>query len=270
MSSPSRQMARVGANEGANESKGARGFHRREFLLASALFTASPWLPQAFAQSSRREGLAKALPLTVGYFEASETLRSMKQLPRIVRQPVNREAKGERSPRIVPAASLPIGDSELLYHPLSVTVLGLYPPAALTPKQIKQLPRAIDLEIWFPPLDVRRPEPLLFNAWSLRRQPTWSPSPPVHFTFPIDPTSPFELALSTVDELGVRQTSVAQFAIDPIAGAPRLRRGLYLLPLRHDAWGTSALLSELVQPAAAIERASILVSIESGPDEVSE
>ncbi len=244
-----------------------RGFHRREFLLAGALFAASPWLPQAFAQSSPPNKLAKALPLSVGYFEASDTLRSLKQLPRIVRLPVDREAKGGRSPQIVPAASLPIGDSELLYHPLSITVLGLYPPAALTPKQTKLLPRAIDLEIWFPPLDVRRPEPVMFNAWSLRRQPVWSPSPPVHFTFPIDPTSPFELALSTVDELGVRQTSVARFAIDPIAGAPRLRRGLYLLPLRHDAWTSGVSLSELVRPTVAIERASLLLSIESGPDE---
>ena len=79
--------------------------------------------------------------------------------------------------RIVPAAELFQGDTELVGRHLRWRIDGLYPPAALERKRRKELPVAIDIDVLFPAPDPAvSQEPVRFQAWSFRRRPGWNPS----------------------------------------------------------------------------------------------
>jgi hypothetical protein len=217
----------------------------------------------AQAQSTLSANAAAQL-MSVGYFDGSGEAPRLRKLPLRIRQPRAAAQAGDATEyTIVPAASLPMGDTQLIGRPLRMTVHGLYPPGGLVPKKWNQLPFAIDLDVLFPSPDPAFPEPLRFFAWSFRRYPAWSPSPPVSFVFPLDWNALPELSMRVVPaDGGPAQTFRTRFTFDQESGRPRLLRGTYALGTSPNAWRSSVALQNL-GPGTPASLVSVLVSMES-------
>jgi hypothetical protein len=210
-----------------------------------------------------------ALPLPVAYVDGSAGIRDLKRLPGFVRHPAAARDKaiGEEPLGLVPAARIPLGDTNLIGRPLRMRIHGLYPPAAFGPKRRRELPRAIDLDVLFPPADPAFPEPLRYMAWSFRRQPGWNASPPVSFVFPLDWYVYPALEMKVVPADGGPATTLAtRFTLDDETGLPRLQRGLYLLGFRPGEWRAEGGLSKMGGVAPA-ELFSVLISLEPEGEE---
>jgi|SRR6185295_14525290 len=233
---------------------------RREFLTVSSVGILGISLP-TFAWA--KEG--KAVPLSVGYVDGSETLRSLKRLPRAVRRP-GLEADAETGLRVVPADSLWAGDGDLYGRPLRIAIRGLYPPTSFEGKQRELLPLTANLDVIFPSFDPIDDRPNRFAAWSFRRRGGWNPSPPVRFEFEHAQESPLELSLSVKDASGLVSSFATRFTIDRDSGMPRLRRGLYLLGLSQGTWVSDVNLAAIALPRAAVRYASILMAVELAPE----
>lgn len=233
---------------------------RREFLTLSSVGILGASLPSfAWAQ----EG--KSAPLSVGYIDGSETLRSLKRLPRAVRRP-GLEADAETGLRVVPADSVWAGDGDLYGRPLRIAIRGLYPPVAIEGAQRALLPLIANLDVVFPSFDPIDERPNRFAAWSLRRRGGWNPSPPVRFEFEHAEESPLEVALAVQDATGSVSSFTTRFTIDRESGMPRLRRGLYLLGLSPGTWASGVNLASIGTPRAAVRYASILMAVELAPE----
>jgi hypothetical protein len=244
---------------------------RRDFLAFSSAALLSPWLAGAAQAQELLTADAGVLPATLGYLEGSDLLVNLRRLPRAVRNPaaaVNVPEALGAIPEIVPAHTLPLGDTELVGRPLRLTIHGLYPGAALRgPARRRQLPLAVDLDVIFPPPDPIFPKPAPYFAWSFRRRPGWNPSPPVSFVFPLDWYVYPELRLRVVPAArgAAPATLRTRFTLDDESGLPRLRRGVYLIGLTPEAWRSGMALGELAGSAPA-GRVSILLSIDSEPN----
>ena len=241
------------------------GLGRREFLaLGSAGLLSLCFGGAAEAQSTLAAEAATQL-MPVGYLDGSGVVSSLRKLPIRIRQPraAARGGGDTTEYRIVPAAGLPMGDTQLIGRPLRMTVHGLYPPGGLLPKLRAELPLAIDLDILFPSPDPAFPEPVRFFAWSFRRQLGWNPSPPVSFVFPLDWNALPELAMRVVPANGgpVRMFRT-RFTFDQESGRPRLLRGVYALGTSPNAWRSSLSLQSL-GPGTPAELVSVLISMES-------
>ncbi len=233
---------------------------RREFLTLSSVGILAAGLPSfAWAQ----EG--KATPLSVGYVDGSETLRSLKRPPRAVLRP-GFEADAQTGLHVVPAESLWAGDGDLYGRPLQIAIRGLYPPIAIDAKQRASLPLSADLDVVFPSFDPIEDRPNRFAAWSFRRQGGWNPSPPLRFAFDHTEEMPLELKLAVRDASGVARSFSTRFTIDQESGMPRLRRGLYFLGLAPGAWASEVSLAALGQPRAALRYVSIVMAVELAPE----
>jgi hypothetical protein len=166
---------------------------------------------------------------------------------------------------VVPAASLPMGDTNLIGNSLRLTVHGLYPPAGILPKRWNDLPLAIDMDVLFPSPDPMFPDPIRFFAWSFRRRPGWNPSPPISFVFPLDWNALPELAMRVVPTgNGPVQIFRTRFTFDDEAGQPRLMRGAYVLGTSPNAWRSNVALRAL-GPETPASFVSVLMSIEPEP-----
>jgi hypothetical protein len=230
---------------------------RRRMLALGALVAAAPLLPRAALAETLERRLAAAtapLPLgraPVGYVDGSDTLRSLHRLggPAAVSTPGRL--------RVVAADSLRRGDASLAGQLLQIRVHGLYPAAAAgSPPQAAQLDVLVAMPDSAPPL--RRSLP--FHAWSFSASPA-NASPPVAFVLPVDRRRLPELRWTGVDHRGEPFACQTRFALDDSPGLPRLRRGLYLLALRADAWSAPADLARAVAADPA-GRASILIEID--------
>lgn len=237
------------------------GWNRREFLAFSSVGVLAASLPSlAWGQKER-----KTEPLSIGYIEGSEGLRSLKRLPRALRRP-GLEADAETGVRVVPADSLWAGDGDLYGRPLRIAIRGLYPPVALEGAQRALLPLIANLDVVFPSFDPIDKRPNRFAAWSLRRRGGWNPSPPLRFGFEHAEESPLEVALAVQDAAGGVSSFTTRFTIDSEPGMPRLRRGLYLLGLSPGMWASGVNLSSIATPRAAVRYASILMAVELAPE----
>jgi hypothetical protein len=237
------------------------GLGRREFLaLGSAGLLSLCFGGAAEAQSITAEAAVQLMP--VGYLEGSGEASRLRKLPLRIRQPRAAARAGDTTEyRIVPAASLPMGDTRLIGQPLRLTVHGLYPPGGLLPKLRGELPLAIDLDVLFPSPDPAFPEPIRYFAWSLRRQLGWNPSPPVSFVFPLDWNALPELAMRVVPASGPARTFRTRFTFDQESGRPRLLRGTYALGTTPNAWRSAVPLQDL-GPGTPASLVSVLVSME--------
>lgn len=240
---------------------------RRDFLAFGSVGVASLYLGDfAWAQGA---SAARGLALPVAYLNGSETIRSLKYLPRSVRHPATeRDSKaGGEALRFMPADRVPLGDTNLIGRPLRLRIHGLYPPAAVAPRRLRELPLAIDLDVLFPSPDPAFPQPARYQAWSFRRQGGWNASPPVSFVFPLDWSVYPEIEMKVVPATGgAPVTMTSRFTIDDEAGMPRLRRGLYMLGLRPGNWRGEADLAKL-GGATPAELFSVLLSLESEGEE---
>jgi hypothetical protein len=240
------------------------GLGRREFLaLGSAGFLSLCFGGAAEAQSTLADEAATQL-MSVGYLDGSGEAPRLRKLPLRIRQPRAAAQAGDATEyRIVPAASLPMGDTRLIGQPLRLTIHGLYPPGGLLPKYRGELPLAIDLDVLFPSPDPALPEPIRYFAWSFRRQLGWNPSPPVSFVFPLDWNALPELAMRVVPANGgpVRMFRT-RFTFDQESGRPRLLRGTYALGTSPNAWRSAVALQDL-GPGTPASLVSVLISMES-------
>lgn len=244
------------------------GLGRREFLaLGSAGVLSLCFGGAAEAQAIVVETATQLMP--VGYLEGSGEAPRLRKLPLRIRQPRAAAQAGDAMEyTIVPAASLPMGDTQLIGQPLRLTIHGLYPPGGLLPKYRGELPLAIDLDVLFPSPDPAFPDPIRFFAWSFRRQLGWNPSPPVSFAFPLDWNAMPELVMRVVPANGgpVR-TFRTRFTFDQESGRPRLLRGTYALGTSPNAWRSAVALQDL-GPGTPASLVSVLVSME--PEDVEE
>jgi hypothetical protein len=246
------------------------GVHRRDFLvLGSAGLAALCFGGAAEAQSLVTAEVAPR-PMPVGFLTGSEEVASsLRKLPARIRRPRMAAEAGSAISEyvVVPAESLPLGDTNLIGSPLRLTIHGLYPPGGISPKRWAELPLAIDLDVLFPSPDPMSPDPIRFFAWSFRRRPGWNPSPPVSFVFPLDWQALPELAMRVVPAGGgpVR-TFRTKFTFDDETGQPRLLRGAYVLGTAPNAWRRNVALRAL-GPDTPASFVSVLVSMEPEPAE---
>ncbi|HYX22549.1 MAG TPA: hypothetical protein VFC23_00215 [Thermoanaerobaculia bacterium] len=245
---------------------GIRGplWRRRDVLAVGAAGLLAPLFDKlAWAEGLAASSAVAVQPMGVGYIEGSDELRDLKHLPRKIRRPgLEVEGEDERPLRVVPAASLPQGDTSLPGRPLRIRIDGLYPPAALGRKRLRELPLAVDLDVVFPSPDpVLVPRPLRYEAWSFRRHP-WDLSAPVSFRFPVDWQALPEIILKVRSAAGAAAEMRTKFTLDDEPGKPRLLRGLYLLGLTPGTWRSGVSLNELAGATPA-ELFSILISFDS-------
>lgn len=253
------------SNRARPEQKG--GLRRRDVLVLGSTLALSPWFSDLALAQSLLTGDAAARPLPVSYLEGSRDVPDLRNLAVWMRQP--RIAQGARwengeALRVVPAAELFQGDTELAGQPLRLRIDGLYPPAALVRQRRKELPLAIDIDVLFPaPEPAVSLEPVRFHVWSFRRRPGWNPSPPVRFTFPLDWQDLPEIEMRVVPAGGLPPVTLrTRFTFDDEPGLPRLQRGLYLLGTAPDVYRSPLSLQGLAR-TAPLELVSVLMSIES-------
>jgi hypothetical protein len=241
------------------------GLRRRDFLAFGSTLALTPWFSDlAFAQSLLTNPAIRPLP--VSFLEGSGGVPDLRNLGAWMRQPrIARGASWEdgEALRVVPAAELFQGDTELIGRPLRLRIDGLYPPAALVRQRRKELPVAIDLDVLFPSPDPAISlEPIRFQAWSFRRRPGWNPSPPIRFTFPLDWQALPEIEMRIVPAGGLPPISLrTRFTFDDEPGLPRLQRGLYLLGTAPDGLRSPVSLQAIAR-AAPVELVSVMMSIE--------
>lgn len=250
---------------GSSEGMAGHGFRRREFLALGSAGLLSLCFGGAAQAQSILTGEAATQLMPVGYLDGSGEAPKLRKLPLRIRQPRAAARAGEEAIeyQVVPAASQPMGDTQLIGQPLRVTVHGLYPSGGLLPRKWSQLPIAIDLDVLFPSPDPAFPEPIRFFAWSFRRQPGWNPSPPVSFVFPLDWHALPELSMRVVPaDGGPVQTFRTRFTFDQESGQPRLMRGTYALGTSPNAWRSAVALQDL-GPNTPASLVSVLVSMES-------
>jgi hypothetical protein len=261
----------------------ARGLGRRDFLAGGALLAASPWLeglawglrPReqgpggevaegagAAAPPLAAEGAAAATPIvqgpvSVGYLDGSAEIRNLRRVAANLEFfTVRREGNTLKEGRtVVPAAELSAGDPTLVNGPLRMTVRGFYPT---TLARLGTMPRAVDLDVYFPSLDLPNGGGYLFEAWSYRRNKSAEDrSAGLSFLLWPDWHSPLSVRLRVVPArpgpVHIHQTA---FTLGADPGRPRLLRGAYLLALNPGAWDSARDL-----PATAREVPPELLSI---------
>jgi hypothetical protein len=214
---------------------------RREVLVLGFVGVLTPWIP-APARAAKGGTLElPAEPMSIGFVEGSEAFPnfSSKMWKTAV---AGRLAASEGSApgrlRVVPADSLPLGDQNLAGGQVRIRLHGLYP--RMPGKAIAV--ESVDLDVLYPSPDPALSEPLPFHAWSFRRLPAPSGSPPLSFEAPLGLDGQLDLVLTVVSDEGtdqlVRRRYVARFTVDWQDGVPKLQRGMYLLGIAP-VWKTS-------------------------------
>lgn len=214
---------------------------RREFLLFGAAGAFGLWAEPLISASEPVPAVAPTVldlppaPLSVGFVEGSEFMPDVKghawSALRSGLHPAEMEPRSRV--RVVPAREVPIGDQMLASTTIEVKIHGLYPRTPIGRFD------AADLDVYFPSPDPASPDPIPFHAWSFRRRPAPSASPPVRFVLPLEIDGGLELAL-TVTALrprgpAERRTYFTRFTVDWQEDRPKLQRGMYLLGL-SPAW----------------------------------
>lgn len=237
-----------------------RGLSRRQLLALSATAALTPWLGRAAQAAS----LQPENPLSVGYLEGSDALPSLRALP----WSLGEEAKTSYF-SVLPAADLPLGDSNLLYRAVNLRLHGLFPARARSCPEID----AAAVEVLFPSIDPLAPGLQPFFAWGFKRKPGWNAGQTMTFPVPVEGDGKLRLVL-LVRRVGDPKAGTATvverfetaFTTGREPGLPKLQRGVYLLGLNQGSWDTSkALAGPRVKGYA--NPCSLAVSLEGAPDE---
>lgn len=244
----------------------SEGLRRRDFLVLGSAGLAALCFGGVAQAQSLVTAEAAPRPMPVGFLAGSEAAASLRKLPARIRRPRMPVEADAAEYVVIPAESLPLGDTNLIGSPLRLTIHGLYPPGGISPKKWAGLPLSIDVDVLFPSPDPMVSDPIPFFAWSFRRQPGWSPSPPVSFVFPLDWHALPELVMRVVPAGGgpVR-TFRTRFTFDDETGRPRLMRGAYVLGTLVNSWRSDVALRAL-GPDTPASLVSVLLSIEPERD----
>jgi hypothetical protein len=248
--------------------------HRREFLVWSAVGALLPWVEGVAraAQVVKPQPAARIEALSIGYVEGSN------DFPRLDRLPWDsagaQKLNSAPALAVLSAAAMPVGDQRFAGHASArVTIHGLYPAAAAASRGID----SVDLDVLFPSPDPSSEAPLPFFAWSFRRRPGFSPSPPIAFNVPLGLDGQLDFALRTVyrgEGSGLARRALAgstaverrfrgSFTVDANQGQPKLQRGIYLLGLRPSVWDADTSLPSGADRQRATDLCSVAVSVEA-------
>jgi len=256
--------------DGDEKAAGGPKLHRRRFLVLGAAGLATPLFTQVVTAQEKLAAIGSALPMSIGFVEGTDFAVSFSK--GTWRKSVA-AAKADSYPgRVVPARSLIVGDQNLANQTVRVEIHGLYPRApaqsALT---------AADLDVLFPSPDPASDRPVRFFAWSYRKRPAPSPSPPLAFVVPLGVDGRLELSLK-VTSSGARlaervlqgapeklQVYRAAFTVDSSDSRPKLQRGVYLLGLTP-VWEAPVELPKAGQKPD-MNLLSIVMSVEPLPEE---
>lgn len=236
---------------------------RREFLLLGSAFAAMPWLDRVAAAAQVEPGgnASPVLePASVGYVLGSDGFSSVARLPWETGSPTVRDGVTGKDVTtlpmtVVPAASLDAGEPALSAG-VRMSVRGLYPGVDALEQGGAELAR---LDVLYPRTEDGTSDRPRYFAWTLRRSPAVSASPPVTFMVPIDPavglTMVVELAASVAQSRtvpGVRRRLLrgepqsivrsAALSLGAEQGAAKLRRGIYLVGLAAGTWDRTVVL----------------------------
>jgi hypothetical protein len=231
-------------------------------LLGSA-FAATPWLARvAAAAGLGPDELAAPVPepLSVGYLLGSDGYSSVARLPWEVGAPevvdgVTGQDVTALPMTVVPAASLDAGEHSLSAG-VRMSVRGLYPgPDGLD----EGGPGLARLDVLYPRTGDAGSDQPRFFAWTLRRSPVVSASPPVTFVVPIDSATGLVVVLELAPEAARRgvvpglrrrltrgepQSVVrsAELSVGAEQGTAKLRRGIYLIGFAAATWEQTVVL----------------------------
>lgn len=251
----------------------ATGLDRRDFLRLSAIAAAIP-LAGPLSASSRVVALGS--PLRPGFLAGSEALLDLGAAAcNLCHMPTSVAAGAALLAEldqliVVPADAIPLGDQELANGIVELIVHGLYP--GLPTLDVQGMLRA-ELTALFPSEDGTTHHP--FTPWAVALGDGPSPSPPIRFRMPVGPLGELDLALAitslpprVISEFGLDPKNLVaagtfrtRFTVDWEPGAPRLQRGLYLLPLSQKAWSRTTRLTEPGRPAP-MSLCSIVMGVE--------
>jgi hypothetical protein len=236
-----------------------------------------------WAQGAAPKGQVR--PLSVGYLEGSDLLRSLGA------QPWRRGGKAAGGLRVVPAAQMPLGDQNLALSTVEMRVHGFYP--GIPPKRLAPFTSLV-LTVFFPSDDPLYPDPFAFYSWQGKLWPGPSKSPPIRFLVPLRHDGGLELVLEVFDgrPTGLGQAAArvirggdgaavplstplelrslyTDFTVDWYGGRPKLQRGFYFLGLEPGAWRApwdlpGALEARKRPPH---DRTSLVVSFEGVPED---
>lgn len=255
-------------SEGDERPSDSFKLHRREFLVLGAAGLATPILSQAAAAQERLAAVAPTLPMSIGYVEGTDLVATLAK--GAWRKTVAAAAADSYPGRVVPARSLLVGDQSFINRAVRLEIHGLYPRVAAQANL-----ESADLDVLFPSPDPASRRPIPFFAWSYRKRPAASPSPPLAFVVPIGADGTLNLALkvtTTASKLAERvvrgtvaKTSIyqASFIVDPSTERPKLLRGVYLLGLTP-VWESPVDLPQAGQKPN-LNLLSIVMSVEAAP-----
>jgi hypothetical protein len=244
------------------------GLGRREFLVLSAAGILTPWLGRAAEAAVPLSGsaaiVAPPVPMSIGYVEGSDVLRSLRRLPWDDAQSAYAATAAGVEPsrsQVISAIGMPLGDQKLASTIVKVTVHGFYGGAIKKRETLD----AIDLDVYFPSPDPAFPKPLPFHAWSFRRLPAPNVGHRLSFNVPLGLDGGLALSL-IVGQLGapLRQRYTTNFTVDANSGRPKLQRGIYLLGLGPAVWKSEATLPAYGEVARPDLR-SLVISIDDKP-----
>jgi hypothetical protein len=232
---------------------------RRHFLALGAVGAALPWAG-GFAEAAQTPAVTAVEPMSVGFLEGSDQL-SLHYDHMKWSIPKKMSAAAPDSLPVLPAVGLTLGNQQLAGGDVKLTVHGLYPADPADCRGVE----AIDLDVLFPAPDPARPVPARYQAWSFRRHPGPSPSPPVSFRVPLGLDGRLDITLRTVYQGGgslVQKRFQTSFTADWQPGRPKLQRGIYLLGVRPGIWDDAVDLPGAKQRARAADLCSVVVSVE--------
>jgi len=258
-----------------NKSSSRRALlRRRDFLVLGAAGAMTPWLggvARADPLATTGAAAVRAEALPVGYITGSDQLSfQFDHLRWSLPARIAAAEPGQLS--VVSAAAMPLGDQRLAGGDVKLTIHGLYPSDPVLCLGVE----VVDLDVLFPPPDPAAPVPARYLAWSFRRHPAPSPSPPVSFRVPLALDGGLELTMRSIyqgEGRGLAQRPLAglpfktksfqaSFTVDWQSGRPKLQRGIYLLGVRPRIWDQTTVLPAANQVARAADLCSVVVSVE--------
>jgi hypothetical protein len=227
---------------------------RRQMLGWSAAGLATIVLPRrALASETQTARAAQLGDLSIGYLEGSDEYAGPPPWATDAGAP-------EGAWRVVPAASLLVGEQRWAMETIVMRIHGLYPLVA--PRQLAGIER-VELDVEFPSFDPERQAPFPFRAWSLRRGPQEMRSASLKFVVPLREDGALPLSQRVTSEEGTETRLRAELTVDFWAGQPKLQRGFYLFGLSPGVWDAPRQLPRAGEPAD-LSLASLAVSFE-GP-----
>jgi hypothetical protein len=247
-----------------------RGIARRELLLFGAASLLTPWATRLAGATvvpvaaAARPSVAPPVPMSIGYVEGSETIRSFRYLPwENVAVSADSTPPEERPGfQVTPARELTLGDQNMAGTVARINVHGLYPAAGWGSRETLE---SVDLEVYFPNPDPAASAPIPFHAWSFRRWPARNTGQRLSFNVPLGIDGDLLMSL-VVGRMGEAQRKRydTDFTVDWTAGRPKLQQGIYLLGLGPTVWDAPVSLPDTGErPRIALR--SVVVSVETSP-----